>query len=468
MKIPRSPPSFALLTEAISHERLAAIWGAQSELLANQDRYLHWNELRRRPSPAGFTHEEWWLALKLARGGQLRSIPLADKMGRPFRVGLPDSLTELLSRIDRGLGAAIGLPDALESPGARDRYVINTLIQESITSSQLEGAATTRTVAKEMIRTGRPPRDKSERMILNNYLTMQRVRDLSRTELTPDLVFELHRRITDGTLGKPDAAGRFRRDDENVRVEHDHDGTVFHVPPPAEELPSRIEKLCEFANGRTPDFFIHPVIRAIVLHFWLAYDHPFVDGNGRTARALFYWSMLRHEYQLFEFVSISEFLVRAPIRYAEAFLFTETDDNDLTYFILHQAQVIRNAVEALHEYLQRKKNELRATAASLDAVAGLNHRQQALLAHALREPYTRYLITAHQRSHGVTHQTARDDLFGLVERGLLLVTQEGRRYVFRVPGDLNQKLDGLAHQTPARDAEEPTLPLDLPFKTRHD
>jgi Fic family protein len=63
---------------------------------------------------------------------------------------------------------------------------------------------------------------------------------------------------------------------------------VFHTPPPAAELPARLEAMCDFANSKTPDTFIHPVVRGIFLHFWLAYDHPFVDGNGRTARALFY------------------------------------------------------------------------------------------------------------------------------------------------------------------------------------
>jgi len=54
-----------------------------------------------------------------------------------------------------------------------------------------------------------------------------------------------------------------------------------------------MEAMCAFVNGRDTEPFIHPAIRAMILHFWLAYDHPFVDGNGRTARALFYWAMLR-------------------------------------------------------------------------------------------------------------------------------------------------------------------------------
>jgi Fic family protein len=54
-----------------------------------------------------------------------------------------------------------------------------------------------------------------------------------------------------------------------------------------------------------PDKFIHPVVRAIILHFMIGCGHLFVDGNGRTARALFYWSVLHQKYRLMEFISIS-------------------------------------------------------------------------------------------------------------------------------------------------------------------
>jgi Fic family protein len=283
------------------------------------------------------------------------------------------------------------------------------------------------------------------------------------------MVFELHRRVTAGTLEKEDAAGRLRREDENVRVIDDIEGTEYHIPPPASELSERLEAMCAFANGEAPDYFVHPVIRGIILHFWLAYDHPFYDGNGRTARALFYWSMLRHDYQLFEFISISEILLRAPIRYAEAFLHTETDDNDLTYFILHQAEVIREAVKSLRTYLEKKKRELSTASECLRGVQELNHRQQALLLHALREPGTEYVIGVHQRSHAVTHQTARDDLFALVERGLLTVRKHGRGYRFRAPGDLGDKLGKMSAVAGlGRVEDESTLPLKLPFRTAHD
>lgn len=455
MKIPQSPPKVGDLTARAlqrSPGRYLEVFG-RVEPWSRTDSYLHWDDLRRRPAPDGFSHEEWWLGLKLGRQAGHRFLALHDSAGHPFGFSLPDALAELLHEIDRGLGFIPNVPAVVTAPESRDRYVIRSLIEEAITSSQLEGASTTREVAKEMLTTNREPRDVSERMILNNYRTMQRIRELRHLELSRDLVFELQTIVTDQTLERPDGVGRFRKADESIRVVDDRDDTILHDPPPADELPARMEAMCAFANGKAPDYFVHPVIRAILLHFWLAYDHPFVDGNGRTARALFYWVMLEHEYELFEFISISQVLRRAPVRYAEAFLFSETDDNDATYFILHQAGVIREAVQALHDYVDRKITETREIDRRLRTTAGLNHRQQALLGHALREPHTRYVIAAHQRSHGVTHQTARDDLFALVERGLLAVAKEGRIYVFRAASDLESRLaEPVASEPPARRA----------------
>ena len=458
MKLPETPPPWNLLLAKLPQQRLGELFQRVPEIAKN-DRYLHWDEVRRRAPPSGLTLPEWWVGLKLNRNSKSRSLPLLDKSGNPFRFATPDLVLAQLHKIDRGLGFAVDLPDSVTRPETRDHYVMSSLIQESITSSQLEGAATTREVAKEMLRTGRPPRDKSERMILNNYQTMQRIRALRDHALSADLVMEIHALVTSGTLDKADAAGRLRRTDEDVRVE-DFEGTGFHVPPPAEQLTTRLQTMCAFANGETPDFFVHPVIRAIILHFWLAYDHPFVDGNGRSARALFYWSMLRQGYQLFEFISISQILLRAPARYARAFLHTETDENDLTFFILHQVEVIREAVEALHEYAKRKTAEQRAAEKRLRGLEGLNHRQQALLAHALREPHPRYIIEGHRRSHSIAFQTARDDLFGLVERGLLLIRKEGRTNAFYPTTDLGEKLAKLAETPPTELADE-TLPLNL-------
>lgn len=454
MKLPQLPPDFEqLFTEIHKKKRLGEVIRL-ADRLHSETEYHHWNELRHHhPVHKGFSHEEWWCALKLKRKAAYREIPLLDRRGRPFHYFIPDTIQKLLHEIDFGAGAYIGMPDPIANPQTRDRYIVSSLIQEAITSSQLEGAVTTREVAKELIRSGRTPRDKSERMILNNFRTMQEIIRLKDQPLSVPVLLDLHRRVTDQTLDNPSAAGRFRHPEELVKV-GDDEGQIYHDPPPAEQLEERAQHLCDFANGKSPVLFVPPAIRAILLHFWLAYDHPFVDGNGRTARALFYWSMLHSGFWLFEFISISNILVKAPAQYAKAFLFTETDDNDLNYFIVHQADVIRRAIEALHAYIDRKRKETKTAETRLRVLRQLNHRQQALITHALRHPSQEYTVASHRVSHGVAYATARADLLDLKRFDLLRQSTRGKTMVFEPARDLSKRLDAMSNAKD--DSQEPT------------
>jgi len=410
--------------------------------------YLHWDQLRHREPPEGLTVEQWWLGIRMARKGLLQPLPLLDKTGRPLVFGMPEPVLIDLHHIDQDAAGQIRSTTLVATPGNRDRYVLQSLFEEAITSSQLEGAATTRKVAEAMLREGRQPRDHGERMIFNNFRTMKAVQDLRDTPITSERVLELHRLVTERTLDDPADAGRLRRSDD-VRVVDNRDGSTLHQPPNAGELPARLERLCAFANaGEDERPFVHPVLRAILLHFMVGYDHPFVDGNGRLARTLFYWAMARSGYWLTEFVSISHVLRRAPAQYVRAYLHTETDGGDTTYFLIHQLETIRKAIAALHDYLARKSAEQRGTESLLSTSPGLraklNHRQVALLTHALKHHGEAYSVEGHQRSHGVVYQTARTDLLALVELNLLDKGRSGRAFVFIAPADLQQRIADLA------------------------
>ncbi len=327
---------------------------------------------------------------------------------------------------------------------AGQRFLVNSLMEEAIRSSQLEGATTSRTVAKELLRSGREPKDRSERMISNNYRALQFMRNEMDDKLTVDRLLELHRIVTDGTLDDPSAAGRFQRPGD-VRVavfDRDDDEKPIHHPPPAEQLPERMERLCAFANEGDDDGdrFVHPVVRAILLHYWLAYDHPFEDGNGRTARILFFWLMRVRGYWLAEYLPISRFIRKAPAQYGRAFMETELDEGDATYFLLHQLDVIERAIEDLHLYLQRKISEVRDVERLLKGTEQFNHRQLALITDAIRHPDASYSFDSHAGSHRVTHETARADLADLGKQGVLVQTRKGRRYVFEPAPDLLSKL----------------------------
>ena len=337
------------------------------------------------------------------------------------------------------------MDQSIIEPESRNTYLVSSLFEEAISSSQLEGAATTYKVAKEMLREGRDPIDKSQQMILNNYRAMRFINEFKIERLTPEIVKELHRILVDKTLEHPEDAGKFRSREDNVRVVDNRDGTDLHVPPDAEELPERIKLLCSFANESNEKSFFPAPLRAIILHFMLAYDHPFVDGNGRTARALFYWLMAKNGYWMMRYASISRVLKKEFGQYKNSYLFVETDDNDFTYFFIHQFSVIRKAINQLNEYLKRKSQEIELTRKLLEDTRPLtrmlNYRQWALLKHALENPNFIYTIKSHKISHDIFYDTARKDLLAMSdEYGLLVKEKSGRAYTFISPADLKKRI----------------------------
>lgn len=444
MKLPLSPPETSRLcahhAEAIPHI-LARRLSPEPKGL-----YEHWDHLRHLTPPEGLSSEQWWLGIKLARNALKKELPLRDKAGQAFGVSMSDSIQRRLFLVARDAAGALQGADAVPSQTMRERFLVRSLMEEAMTSSQLEGAATTTPIAKEMLRSGRAPRDHGERMIANNFAAMRELKRWLGQPLTPDTVFEIHRLLTDGTLRHADEAGRFRTDEEDIAVLDHATHTVLHVPPPASELPERLKALCSFANADDDsEHFVHPVVRAILIHFMIGYDHPFVDGNGRTARALFYWSMLRAGFWMTEYFSISSILRQSPSRYVRSYLHTESDESDATYFVSHQLDVLLKAIEGVHGYIERKQREQHEAHSLLRPGSKLgkllNHRQRALLLNALKHPDKAFTIAVHQGTHAIAYDTARSDLHGLVKAKLMRQQKRGKAHVFVARHDLAGKLE---------------------------
>lgn len=140
-------------------------------------------------------------------------------------------------------------------------------MEEAIASSQMEGASTTRKSAKEMLRKHSKPKDRSQQMILNNYNTIRYLSEHKTDALTPELILEIHKRISEKTLEDPSDEGKFRSDN-NIFVVNGLTGEVAHEPPSHEIITDMVSQLCRFANEDKP--FIHPIIKAIILHFMIS------------------------------------------------------------------------------------------------------------------------------------------------------------------------------------------------------
>ncbi|MEO8529298.1 MAG: Fic family protein, partial [Pseudolysinimonas sp.] len=435
-RIPAVPPSW---DEIVADEGLmkAVMRSIRREEIERDD-HAPWDYIRHHDVPEGFSHAEWWASLKFRRLNQRRYLPLEQKTSASFHYVLTDKMLRQCEEITRRASGSIQLPELATSQSDRDRYVVTSLIEEAITSSQLEGAATSRKVAKQMIRSGRRPATRGERMIANNYLAMQLIQDWRDEAMSPSRLLELHEVVTAGTLDDPGEAGRLQSPGEQRVAVYGDEEQILHVPPPAEELPSRLAAVCSFANAidQVEGQYVPAPVRAIVLHFMMGYDHYFADGNGRTARALFYWCMLRNGYWLTEYVTISRILKHAPAKYARSFLLSEDDDGDLTHFIHEQLAVFLRALDELEDYLTRKSREIRELKAVVDrSYRDLNHRELAILDRAIRDDGAEFTVTSHSVSHRISPETARLDLLDLESRGLLTKARRGKRFVWTpVPG----------------------------------
>ncbi len=423
MRIPASPPAWLQTLPQMSPAELKSASAAVQQISG----YPHWDKLRRKPMPGDCTLEQVWALLKVQR--QLIELPLADSAGQPFTYSLAGEGLEIANEVAMSAGGRLGASKIIVSSSDRDRYLLSSLQEEAISSSQLEGAATTRAVAKLMLREQRRPRTRGEHMIANNYEAMEWIRERKADEITPAGVCELHSILMRDTINSRDV-GRIQRPGEPRVGVFAADGTQLHRPPAADTLPERLERLCEFANQDTNQSgWLHPLWRAILLHFMAGYDHYFVDGNGRLARALFYWQCLREDFWLMGYVSISRVLREAPAQYARSYLETETDEGDTTYFLLHQLRTIRRTLSDLNTYLARKQQESTQLMSSMGQY-DLNHRQLAAVQGVINDPNVRITARTHANSHGVSLQTARSDLRHLTSLGLLTTSRQGRREVW--------------------------------------
>lgn len=395
----------ALITP--SHDDLAVLVDKINE------EYEYWDTVKYKKHPKGCSTTKLWAYVKASRMKNM--IRVWDKYG--IILGITNRMQRMCHEFDMNFGGFWGTSSII-SGDSKERYLISSLMEEAIFSSQMEGAATTRQVAKDMLRKKMTPKDKSQQMIANNYQTIQFVVQNQDTPLTVELLQHVHRLMTEKTLDNPEDAGRFRTNDEVV-VENGITHEVVHRPPSYTELPSFVKDLCKFFNEEKPKVFIHPIIRGIIIHFMIAYMHPFVDGNGRTARALFYWYMLKQKYWLMEYLSISRVIGKSKRSYEKSFQYTEADNNDIGYFVAYNLRVLDLSFKQLQGYLKRKQEEKKAANTFLQ-LGDINDRQAQIIKMFVDNPKEVITVKDIQSKFFISATTAKGDIMGLVDRGLLI------------------------------------------------
>jgi Fic family protein len=447
----RIPPPFShqlaqeLLLQSQDFLSLLEKYGAVDA----KGRYLPWHEFQWRVEPTD-AKPAAWMATKIARYAITKRFQLLPaENNQCFGYCVPDSLFAQLHNIDKMTGGGHKISnDIFDSSSDKTQYLVKSLMmEEAITSSQLEGASTTREVAQEMLEKNLTPKDKSQQMILNNYRLMKKAVEIRQSELSIELIIELHEIATYQAIENNAIPGELRNNNEIVVADWYGENT-FH-PPDYRTIQSRLTDLCIFANldhnQSDCNLFIHPVVKAIILHFMIGYIHPFGDGNGRTARAIFYWSVMRSGYWLFEYVSISKLIKEKQGAYAKAFIYTETDDYDLTYFIYNQVEVIAEAIQSLFGYIHQKRQGMADFVKWVNQSAlaqTLKPKEREILQEAMQKPGREFTAKQVAINYGISENTARSYLNQLVDKDLLLSSQakSGKTLLYLAPANLRTRL----------------------------
>ena len=384
--------------------------------------YLYWDKVKYM-APKSVDNQVLWHAVKIQRRLTAQDIKFGNCI---FHFTITKSMLALLHDFDMNLGGSLGTKSIIPTTD-KSYYLISSIMEEAIASSQMEGASTTRRIAKDMLRKQLKPTNKSQQMILNNYETISKISKDSKEDFSVDGLLNIHRSISSKTLDNSEDEGVFRKNDD-IFVVDGITGSVAHTPPPFTEIDKMVKDLCEFANSDNNNNFIHPIVKGIIIHFILAYIHPFVDGNGRTARSLFYWYMIKKGYWLTEYLSISRIIYTNKKAYEKAYQYTENDGNDLSYFIQYHLGVMKKAFEELKKYLQRKIDEQQNILRFI-GIENINERQRYVLRTILESKRTLFTPKELATQFDISPKSARTDLQDLVEKGYLSPTNLNKRAV---------------------------------------
>ncbi|WP_311156630.1 Fic family protein [Prevotella nigrescens] len=386
------------------------------------DNYLYWDKVKYL-SPDGIRPEVLWNAVKIRRSTNVINLKFGKYI---FHFTITKRMQALLYEFDTDFSNHLNAENIIPDKDSK-QYLVSSIMEEAIASSQMEGASTTRKVAKEILRQQKNPVDKSQQMIVNNYATIRYLLDNKTEKMTLDYLKKIHQSISNKTLDSSESEGKLRKDN-NIYVMNNITGEITHTPPDVSELPELLKELCDFANDKSDLPFIHPIVKGIIIHFMLAFFHPFVDGNGRTSRALVYWYLLKRGYWLTEYLSISRIIYKSKTQYEKSFLYTENDDLDLSYFINYNLVVLKKAYEDLRTYLQKKIREQKELL-TLIGIAEINERQVQIIKALDETPASIFTAKELTNRFGITAKTARNDLQGLVTIGLMVTSPMNKRKI---------------------------------------
>lgn len=251
--------------------------------------------------------------------------------------------------------------------------------------------------------------------------------------LSEDVIKKMHAIITEGSEDEKNAPGRYRN--HIVKVGNEEHGGIYTPPKIFDDIQNLMKEFIEWINS--PELLDKdPVIRAVLIHYYLALIHPFGDGNGRTSRAI-EAMMLRAAGFRFVYNMLSNFYYKHIDEYFWAFSLSERNaDADITPFLEFHLKGLIESLEGirtrifsmirkftLKDYYSFLRKKRKITQRQYDLINMLLGTTKSFVLKDLFEDEQLKIIY-----RKTSERTARRDIKNLLEQRLLKQTQETSRY----------------------------------------
>ncbi|GAB3015792.1 Fic family protein [Niabella terrae] len=372
--------------------------------------YVHWDKFKDMQLPVTGRHADLWESITAERNqGYTRQLRLGSL---ELDWWISNHMEALLHRLDMEL-AGIGWAPLLE-PKRTHRYKINALLDESIASAQLAGASVTRKAAREMLLKKRIPEGKAEQICLNLFRGLEQAYSDFQAPMDEARFLDIHRELTRDTI-KLKGIGHYRTNnkiDETAIEDAGHYRIIEAIG-----LPGLMQGVFKLYNEDKQPYFIHPLIKAGLLHYLVTYIRPFRDGNGRMARLLSQTYLLKHGYWVAAFFAPSQTIFKLKGPYQKSIAQSQSDSNNIGYFLHFYLQSLHMTTRSLSDAVKKVSGQ--GGSAKPQKISGFNERQTAVL-QWIREDSQKVVTIRELRSvYGVSKETARTDLNQLTDQQLL-------------------------------------------------
>jgi len=317
-------------------------------------------------------------------------------------------------------------------PAYEKKFREEAIVRTVHHGTHIEGNELNYTEASAVLK-GQPivGRDRDIQEVINyrnviNFLDYVATGEVSKGKITEAVVKKIHA-LTVEKLLPPEQSGEYRK--TQVVVKNSLTGEITFRPPPAIEVPYQVEEFLEWLNNRSPEE-IHPVLAAGITHYELVRIHPFIDGNGRMARATATLVLFLENYDIKKFFSLEEYYDKDASRYYEAL--KSAANGELTSWEEYFTEGLAIELTRVKEKVLRLSTDVHLKEKLGGKQVFLTERQIAIMEYIQRVGYL-----ANEGFHDlfpkISEDTVLRDLHDLMKKGI--IKKEGRtkaaRYILR-------------------------------------